>query len=416
MKKSFTLSNGLRVYLYPQDRALVSMSFCTPSGSAGEPDDLRGAAHYLEHTVLTGTKTYPTQEALNAALGSHSNATTSVTETQYFSVTTADRATRVLSALAEAVLAPLLRDEAVELERGPILDEMRMYEDNAKLALAMDKHFFHGHKAATPIVGTRKSLAGIKAEDLRELHASTHAPADMVLVVVGNITQALLKSIQKLDRYENPRGHTPGERCAVYEGPEQSSVFVVTNKAHTQTSLQMMFASPMMQENRESIVASLAARCLGYSHTSRLYTKLRVKEGLCYGVGAYSYGTSMYGRSGIHTSVEPKNLKRAIAAIWEVIDDAANGITQEELDRAKSDMLVDFSFAMDDISQSVCALADRLVVRVQPDTEATLRRTLKTVKTEDIVDAIQRIYDRDKMIMGVEAPKPIKPSSLRNCL
>ncbi len=195
------LDNGFTYYLRSNDKPgdSITMRLAVNAGSVNEPEPGLGIAHFLEHMLFKGTAAYPGEELnstirnLGAELGPDTNAYVWYDETVYELTVAADQpenvstALHVLSQLAHA--ATLDPDDA-ELERGVVLDELRLRTTtgSGQVSAEFDRIYTEG----TPYEGyyAGGTIAGIEAttaEDLRDFYEKWYVPSNMAIIAVGDV-------------------------------------------------------------------------------------------------------------------------------------------------------------------------------------------------------------------------------------
>lgn len=189
-----TLPNGLRVVVR-EDHSLpiVSMAVVVRGGSGA--GDVPGAAHYLEHLVLQGTKRYPGRLAPQYALeevGGVSEAVTSRDTTRIQATVDSSRARLLVGVLADVVTAALLDDESFARERATVLSEVQdMTDDPQVLLLNLGYQFsYRNHPYRSRTTGSIEDVLRLTPEDVRACYRRRYVPNNMSVVLVGDITPA----------------------------------------------------------------------------------------------------------------------------------------------------------------------------------------------------------------------------------
>ena len=238
-----TLDNGLTYYLRHNDdpgknlavRLLVNV------GSVDETDEQVGIAHFVEHMLFNGTADYPGNslgEALReigVELGPDINAGVGHDLTLYQIEVRLDephKAPLVFHALSQMASAAVFEDEAVESERGVVLDEYRLSVEsvNGFIGREFDRIYTQGtpYEGRDPI-GTVETVNAMTAEDLRAFYEKWYVPANMAVVAVGDMSVEDLKDL--VDEYFGQL--PPGEERqppSIYIPPAESSTHVVTDQ------------------------------------------------------------------------------------------------------------------------------------------------------------------------------------------
>jgi predicted Zn-dependent peptidase len=191
--------SGVEIYVFPKEMSSTYALFATNYGSvdtvAGNTPLPDGIAHFLEHKLFTNEDGSDSFEKFSD-LGADANAYTSHTSTVYlFSCT--DHFEEAFDELVTFVTHPFFTDESVEKEQGIIGEEIRMCLDNPydRCYYQMLSGLYRDHAVRRDICGSVQSIRQITPALLYRAHKTFYAPANMVLVVVGNVTPAQVLAI-----------------------------------------------------------------------------------------------------------------------------------------------------------------------------------------------------------------------------
>ena len=195
-----TLVNGYTYYVQQNDRPgnSVTMRLVVKAGSVNDPAPELGLAHFVEHMVFRGTEDYTTEEFnstlrdLGVEFGPDANAYINYDETVYeltISTDPVENVSTALHLLSQMGHAALIEPEAVESERGVVLDEVRLRTATANGSISSE--FARVYTQGTPYegyapIGTAAGVESITAEDLREFYETWYVPSNMAIVVVGD--------------------------------------------------------------------------------------------------------------------------------------------------------------------------------------------------------------------------------------
>ena len=190
-----TLDNGLPVCIVPKKGFSRKYAlFATRYGGMDMRfrlngqwlDTPAGIAHYLEHKMFDTEDGNALQElAMN---GAEPNAFTSNAITCYYFDST-EKFYENLEILLSFVSVPYFTDESVEKEQGIIGQEIGMIEDNPEWQVykQLMQSLYHTSPARTPVAGSVESIREITAQTLYDCHKAFYTPANMCLVVVGDV-------------------------------------------------------------------------------------------------------------------------------------------------------------------------------------------------------------------------------------
>ena len=247
-----TLDNGLTYYLRHNDdpgenlavRLLINV------GSVDETDEQAGIGHFIEHMLFNGTTDYPGNslgEALReigVELGPDINAYVGHDLTVYeveVRLDEPDRAPLVFHALSQMAGAATFDDDAVESERGVVLDEMRLSRESVGgvIGSEFDRVYTEGtpYEGRDPI-GTLDTVNSMTAEDLRAFYEKWYVPGNMAVVAVGDMAVDDIESLVEEHFGPLPSGE-PRRPPTVYIPPAESSSHVVTDPRYGVTFISL---------------------------------------------------------------------------------------------------------------------------------------------------------------------------------
>ncbi|MDV2991361.1 MAG: hypothetical protein N4J56_001015 [Chroococcidiopsis sp. SAG 2025] len=197
--KLHRLANGLTIVAQQMPVEAVNLSLWVNVGSAVESDAINGVAHFLEHMVFKGTPqlTMGEFERRIEARGAIANAATSQDYTQFY-ITTAPSDFAALAPLQiDIVLNSLIPDDAFELERLVVLEEIRRSDDNPRrrtfqraMEIAFDRLPYR-----RSVLGTVDAIAQLQSQQMRDFHATWYQPQSITASVVGNLPETELIEI-----------------------------------------------------------------------------------------------------------------------------------------------------------------------------------------------------------------------------
>ena len=205
--RSLTLNNGLRVLLVSDpdaDKAAAAMD--VEVGSAQDPKDVLGLAHFLEHMLFLGTDRYPDPDAYQDFITKHGgnhNAFTASQDTNYFFDIEPEAFGEALPRFARFFVAPQFNAEYVDRERHAVNSEYqaRMQDDGRRVYEAVEKALNPEHPFNRFSVGSLDTLQDTDAGSLRQrlvdFYTAHYGAGVMRLSLVGPQS---LDALEKLTR------------------------------------------------------------------------------------------------------------------------------------------------------------------------------------------------------------------------
>jgi predicted Zn-dependent peptidase len=337
--KTKTLSNGL-VIVGEVNRSAKSaaVGFFVKTGSRDEMEQINGVSHFLEHMLFKGTERLSAFEVNQAfdRTGAQFNAFTSEENTVYYAAVLPEYLIEVTNLWTE-LMRPALRDEDFNLEKNVIKEEIAMYKDLPSFDV-MDrcrKLHFGGHPCGNSVLGTEQSIDGMSAEQMRGYFFSRYSPGNMVVACSGNFdweqTCSAIEpgcgqwSKQDADReLEDSAGSKKKERL---------------EKANMALEHICLMSAGVPAEDPRRFAASLLAVIIGDDVGSRFFWEL-VDKALAE-AASMQFG-AMDGTGAFYSYIRcgSDNVPKVLEVVAKVFRDVAeNGITQDELTKAKNKVL-----------------------------------------------------------------------------
>ena len=279
------LPNGLIVLTERMDHLRsVAMGVWIKSGSRCEPAETNGISHFVEHMVFKGTRS---RSALHIAremdsIGGNLDAFTGK-ETICFNVKSlAEHVPIALDVLADLVLNPTFTTGDIERERGVILEEIKIDEDNPDVLVheLFTQNFWKDHPLGKPILGTTATVGRLDQDKLFEYHNGRFLGGNMVFSAAGN-----LEHDQFVDAVAQKfAGLRLGAAVPEEHAPEASARIILRNKkALEQVQICLGVPSPSItDENRYATL--ILNTVLGGGMSSRLFQTIREERGMAYSV------------------------------------------------------------------------------------------------------------------------------------
>lgn len=331
------LPSGLTVLVetLPYVRS-VALGFYLRSGSAVESEEHGGASHFLEHLVFKGTKRRTTAEIAQIIdiLGGDVDAFTGKEYTSFYAHVLDEQVPTALDLLTEIVTSPRFSTEDVEMERGVILEEIKMVEDTPDDLVheIFVTSFWPDHPLGRPILGTEETITRLQHSKIVEHYQETFQPSNVIFAASGNVRpQDVLPFLEK----HFPVSTRPAFRCD-WVAPRPSQHVILKEKRELEQVHLCLGSRGFAQQGIERYAAALFNAILGGSMSSRLFQRIREKEGLVYTVASYHNGYLHGGYEAIYAACAPKNLRRVLdLTLAEMRAIKKDGATADELSAAK---------------------------------------------------------------------------------
>jgi predicted Zn-dependent peptidase len=331
------LPSGLTVLIeqLPYVRS-VALGYYLRSGSAVESEEHGGASHFLEHLVFKGTAKRSTADIAKVIdiLGGDVDAFTGKEYTSFYAHVLDEQVGTALDLLTDIVSAPRFSEEDVEMERGVILEEIKMVEDTPDDLVheVFVSAFWPDHPLGRPILGTEETIERLKREKIIEHYNETFHPSNLIFAASGNVKPEEL--LPMLEREFPVTAHQPVR--VEWTEPTPTSHLILRQKKELEQVHLCLGMRGYPQQREERFAAALFNSVLGGGMSSRLFQRIREKEGLVYSVASYHNGYLNGGYMAVYAACNPKNVRRVLdSTLEEMKKIRAEGATDEELESAK---------------------------------------------------------------------------------
>jgi predicted Zn-dependent peptidase len=331
------LPNGLIVLTERMEHLRsVAMGVWVKSGSRYEAAEINGISHFVEHMLFKGTRSRSAQHIAREmdAIGGNLDAFTGK-ETICFSVKALSNHVPIaLDVLSDLVLNPTFADMDIERERGVILEEIKIDEDNPDVLVheIFTQNFWKDQPLGKPILGTTKTVSGLQKTTLFDYHSDRFRAGNMVFSAAGNLdhdqfVEAVAERFQTL---------ASGTTEMSFQSAQVSAPIILRNKRSLE-QVQICLGVPSPPITDENRYATLILNTvLGGGMSSRLFQTIREERGMAYSI--YS-DLSPYSDTGAlcvyaGTSAD-KTLEMLELVMAEFRALKESPLTEEELHRAK---------------------------------------------------------------------------------
>jgi len=351
------LPGGLRVVTdeVPGMRS-VAFGVWIGVGSRDERPTQAGAAHFLEHLLFKGT---PTRSAWDISaqiesVGGEVNAFTSKEYTCFYARVLATDLALAVDITSDVVLRGSLRSADVEGERGVILEELAMHEDDASdLVHDLAAEQVYGDSGlGRPILGTTRTIEVLSRAAIAGFHRKHYVPSNIVVAAAGGVRHsAVLRRVRRafgdvLVEPGDPRPPRAGSTISVRTDVPP----IARHRPAEQTHLVLTMPGLPRHDPRRYALGVLNA-ALGGGMSSRLFQVVREERGLAYSVYSYLSHFSDSGTLSIYAGCQPARAAEVVDLCREQMRTVCAGaVTSEEVARAKGQVKGSLILGQEDAS------------------------------------------------------------------
>jgi len=375
-------------------------------GSRCEKGRIAGLSHFLEHMVFKGTRDYPTALDLASAVdavGAEFNAFTSKEYTGFYVKAASEHLDLALKVLSQLVWQPLLRTKDIEREKGVIIEEINMRNDNPMLKVEEEFEVLLYGKSplGNEVIGSKETVKGMKREDFIRFRSYWYKPRNMVLALVGGIegkeklasayfnqSSGAKKEIKQPDKL-NFKQEKPGLRVK-YKQTEQTHLCLGVRT----------FPRGHPDRYRLAVLATL----LGGNMSSRLFTEVREKRGLAYYIKSDINTYFDNGYLVIQAGVDNRQTEEAMKVILTCLREVVGSVKQAELDRAREYLKGKLALGLEDSQAVASFFSKHLLLEGEIRTPREIVRRLEKVSLADLRRISQKIFVNQRLNLALIGP------------
>ena len=393
------LPNGLIVLTERMDHLRsVAMGVWIKSGSRCEAAEINGISHFVEHMLFKGTRSRSAQHIAREmdSIGGNLDAFTGK-ETICFNVKSlADHVPIALDVLADLVLNPVFASMEIERERGVILEEIKIDEDNPDVLVheLFTQNFWKDHPLGKPILGTTTTVGKLDQQKLFDYHTGRFRGGNMVFSAAGCLDhdQFVESVAQKFTAL--PAGEAEQEM----QTPQASARILLQNKKSLE-QVQLCLgvpAPPITDDNRYATL--ILNTVLGGGMSSRLFQTIREERGMAYSI--YS-DLSPYSDTGALCVYAGTSAGKALEVVDLVMAEFRSlketPLSDEELTRAKDQLKGNILMGLESSNSRMANLARQEMYFHNFMTVEEVIARISAVDAAQVQAMAQRLFDPDRI-------------------
>jgi len=405
------LPGGLRV-ITEHLPSVRSAAFGIWAGVGSCDEDLAhaGATHYLEHLLFKGTSRRTALEISAAldAVGGELNAFTGKEYTCYYARVLDVDLPLAIDVLSDMVTGSLIEPKDVDAERGVILEEIAMNDDDPADTVheAFAVQLFGDTPLGRPILGTVGSINAITREQISGHYRARYTPPSLVVAAAGSVNhEAVVASVREafggaLAAPAAPAQPRLGGLGEALPGGAGRGVRLVS-RGIEQANLVLGCEGLSRNDDRRFALGVLNA-ALGGGMSSRLFQEVREKRGLAYSVYSFASQHAETGLWGVYVGCLPAKADEVLAICQDEIAKAVtSGLTDAELERGKGQLRGSIVLGLEDPSSRMSRLgkAELVYPRLEPVEE--ILASIEAVTHDDVRRVAAEVIDLPKALAVV---------------
>lgn len=332
------LKNGIRVAVVPlEGLRSITIEVSLKIGAKYEEANEHGLSHFLEHMAFKGTIKRPKPTDIFREMdvrGADFNAETGLENTSYSITTVRNNLEWGLEMMSDILFNSTFPQIEVEKERGVICEEIKMYKDNPMMGLGsemMNQVYGKTEIGCWNISGKIEQIEKINREEIINFKNKYFNTSQLVIVLAGNVKEADLKTIEKYFNVDKTTNELKIIRPVLNKVKIKQEIREVE-----QGHIAMAVPTTGWVNDENRYVLRLLDIIMTGNSSSYLFEEIRSKRGWAYYVFSISEMIKEAGVWGVQVGVSLNNLSQTIDLIKEMMSNAHNLITQDDLERAKT--------------------------------------------------------------------------------
>ncbi|MGA2019094.1 MAG: pitrilysin family protein [Candidatus Sulfotelmatobacter sp.] len=400
------LPNGLTIITEQmQHIRSASIGIWLQTGSRDEDAEWNGISHFLEHMVFKGTSHRTAEEIARQvdSIGGNLDAFTAK-ECICFNVKVLDEhVPTALDILSDLVLNPNFDPADIARERGVILEEIKMDEDNPDYLVheIFTQNFWKDHPLGKPILGTKETVKRFERAPVVDAYAHRFAPGNIIVSAAGNLDHDRFVELVTA-AFEHMKPAKNGNNGFHSSAPKIVSRIILRNKkALEQVQLCLgVPAHPIAHEKRHA--GYILNTLLGGGMSSRLFQNIRERQGLAYSI--YS-DLNPYRDTGCLAVYAGTSLASASKVVQSVVSEFRNlkstPVPEEELKRSKAQLKGSLMLSLESSTARMSNLARQEMYFDRFYDLDELIEKIEAVTAEDLTDLANEFFKTESVAVTV---------------
>jgi predicted Zn-dependent peptidase len=334
------LPNGLTVITEEMKHIRsVSIGIWIKTGSRDEDLQWNGISHFIEHMVFKGTEHRSAEDIARQvdSIGGNMDAFTAK-ECVCFNVKVLDEHLPIaMDILSDLVLNPVFAVQDIGRERGVILEEIKMDEDNPDYLVheIFTQNFWKDHPLGRPILGTKDTVRRFARDPVLDFYKQRFAPGNLIVCAAGN-----LKHDEFVELVARHFKHMKPAKNGFHTLPPKIVPHIIMRNKKALEQVQICVGVPSHPIAHERRHASyILSTLLGGGMSSRLFQNIRERQGLAYAIYSDLTPYRDTGCLSVYAGTSRASAERVVQSIVSEFQKLkSEPVPEEELRRAKDQL------------------------------------------------------------------------------
>jgi len=418
------LKNGLRIITVPQKNTQsLTVLVLVGTGSKYEKKEINGISHFIEHMLFKGTKKRPNLQAVSETLdkiGGIYNAFTSEEYTGYFAKVAAPHFDLALDWVSDIFLNSALPEKEIEKERGVIVEEINMYQDNpmSYVQILWPKLLYGNQPAGWPVAGTKESVTKISRQDLINYLKTQYVVSNSLVCLAGKFEEFSL--IEKVKRYFSKIGlkKPKGKPKVIDASISSASILSGNRRIENQTKPNLILETRKTDQTNlclgvrgynlfhpQKYGLELLGTILGGMFSSRLSLIIRGELGIAYYISTSVESDTDTGYLVTQAGIDNKNVEKAISTILkEYKKISQKGVGKNELKKAKDYTKGKMTLILETSDAQASFFGLQELLKKEILTPEEVYKKIDKITENDILKVARDIFKPEKLNLALIGP------------
>ena len=380
-------------------------------GSRDERDGHHGSTHFLEHLLFKGTARRTAMDIAEAfdAVGGEANAATGKEHTCYYARVLDADLPMAVDVISDMVTSARLDADELETERGVILEELAMNDDDPsdvaheQFAAAV----LGEHPLGRPIGGTPDTINAVPRDAVWGHYVEHYRPETLVVTAAGGVDHDALCA-QVLEHLDAGGWDLTGDATPTRRGVDEVTAPLpaagteLTIRRTTEQANVILGGPGLTSTDERRFQLSVLSAVLGGGMSSRLFQEVREKRGLAYSVYCFASSHADTGVFGLYAGCAPGRVDEVVGLMvgeWERL--AQDGITPAELERSIGQLSGGLVLGLEDTGSRMSRLGKAELVHGELLSQSESLERIRSVTAEQVRELAAELAAAPRSVVRV---------------
>ena len=372
-------------------------------GSRDERPSIHGASHFLEHLLFKGTRKRDALEISSVmdAVGGEMNAFTAKEYTCYYARVLDEDLPLAVDVVSDLVLSSVVTSDDVEVERGVILEEIAMHDDEPGDAVhdALAGALWGDSPLGRPVIGTVESIEALTRPAIAGFYRRRYDLPHMVVSAAGSVDHDVLLRLVEQAFAERLTGDAAPASLRTTGPAPRAAAQVVVQERPTEQAHVVLGTTALRRDDPRRFAMSVLSGALGGGMSSRLFQSVREERGLAYSVYSYTDSHADTGLFGVYAGCSPSRVGQVLDLVRaELAQVAEHGVTDEEVRRAQGGLRGAMVLGLEDSGARMSRLGKSELVHEEVLSPEQVLERIRAVTPDDVREVARDVLSRPRSL------------------